>query len=52
MPNVNFEWDERKHSANKRKHGISFVEAQTAFADGNGLLLPDPDHSDDEDRFG
>lgn len=36
---------------NKRKHGISFTEGQTAFADENGLLIDDPDHSDDEERF-
>jgi hypothetical protein len=51
MPNIRFEWDERKHSQNKRKHGTSFPEAETVFADGNGLLLHDPDHSDDEERF-
>jgi uncharacterized DUF497 family protein len=51
MNDVYFEWDEKKHSANKRKHSISFVEAQTVFADENGLLLHDPDHSPDEDRF-
>ena len=32
-------------------HGASFLEAQTVFADGNGLLLHNPDHSQDEDRF-
>jgi hypothetical protein len=36
---------------NKRKHGVSFTEGQTAFADENGLLIDDPDHSDDEERF-
>ncbi len=51
MPEVRFEWDEKKHILNKRKHGVSFDEAQTIFADENGLLLDDPDHSHDEDRF-
>ena len=51
MPDIRFEWDEKKHSVNKRKHGISFSEGQTAFADENGLLIDDPDHSDDEERF-
>ncbi|MFH1842498.1 MAG: BrnT family toxin [bacterium] len=36
---------------NKKKHGISFVEAATAFSDENGFIIADPDHSDDEDRF-
>jgi uncharacterized protein len=51
MADIGFEWDDKKHSANRRKHGTSFVEAQSVFADDNGLLLHDPDHSDDEDRF-
>jgi hypothetical protein len=51
MSDVTFEWDEKKHAANIKKHGISFVEAQTAFADDNGLLIHDPDHSEDEERF-
>jgi len=51
MSDVRFEWDEKKHSVNKRKHGVSFTEGQTAFADENGLLIDDPDHSDDEERL-
>jgi uncharacterized DUF497 family protein len=51
MPEIRFEWDEKKHSLNKRKHGVSFTEGQTVFADENGLLIDDPDHSDKEDRF-
>ena len=35
----------------KKKHDISFEEAQTVFADENALLLHDPDHSHEEDRF-
>ena len=46
-----FEWDPRKSVANRRKHGVSFEEAETAFADDSALLLDDPDHSNDEDRF-
>jgi len=34
-----------------RKHGVSFTEALTVFFDDNALLIADPDHSDDEDRF-
>ena len=44
-------WDERKNTINKRKHGISFEEGQTVFADEHALLIHDPDHSDQEDRF-
>jgi uncharacterized DUF497 family protein len=46
-----FEWDEAKNRANKRRHGISFEEARTAFLDENARVIPDPEHSDDEERF-
>ncbi|MEK7308126.1 MAG: BrnT family toxin [Nitrospirota bacterium] len=48
---IAFEWDDNKNSINKRKHGIPFEEAQTVFFDDKALLLHDPDHSDEEDRF-
>ena len=35
----------------KKKHTISFEEAQTAFYDDNALLIDDPDHSEEEERF-
>jgi uncharacterized DUF497 family protein len=51
MSAILFDWDEKKNISNKKKHGVSFEEAQTAFADENALLIHDPDHSDDEERF-
>ncbi|MGA9111024.1 MAG: BrnT family toxin [Smithella sp.] len=51
MKELRFEWDEKKYKLNQRKHGISFLEVQTAFSDENGLLLDDPDHSLEEDRY-
>jgi uncharacterized protein len=48
---LRFEWDERKNRTNRQKHGVSFEEAQTAFADERGLLIDDPEHSEAEDRF-
>ena len=51
MSSLQFDWDERKNTSNKKKHGVSFEEAQTAFHDSNARLISDPDHSDDEDRF-
>lgn len=48
---MKFDWNEGKAANNEKKHGISFKEAQTAFDDCNALLIPDPDHSDDEERF-
>ncbi len=38
------EWDPQKAASNKRKHGISFHEAVTCFADPSGLLLDDAAH--------
>jgi len=51
MKELRFEWDEKKYTLNQSKHGISFLEAQSAFADENGLLLDDPDHSAEEARY-
>ena len=48
---LQFTWDPRKAAANRRKHGIDFAEAATAFGDPLSLTIPDPDHSDVEDRF-
>ena len=51
MNGMRFAWDDAKDEANVRKHGISFEEASTVFADENARLKHDPDHSRAEDRF-
>ena len=51
MERVRIRWDTDKDRINRRKHGVPFAEACTVFADENALLLPDPDHSQDEERF-
>jgi uncharacterized DUF497 family protein len=51
MDNVRFVWDEGKDRGNKRKHGVSFDEAQTVFLDEHAVRYYDPDHSAEEDRF-
>jgi uncharacterized protein len=49
---LSFDWDETKNKQNRRKHGIWFEEAKTAFDDPNGRLFDDQEHSgDSEDRF-
>ncbi|MEQ9566366.1 MAG: BrnT family toxin [Pseudomonadales bacterium] len=48
---MTFEWNSRKASENKRKHGVSFDEAKSAFLDENARLIPDTENSEDEDRF-
>lgn len=51
MAEISFQWDPKKSRSNLAKHGVSFEEAQTAFLDEEALLIEDPDHSEDEDRF-
>ena len=51
MDHIRFDWNKEKNIANQKKHGISFEEAQSVFVDENALMIHDPDHSSDEDRF-
>ncbi len=48
---MEFEWDPGKSASNLRKHGVSFVEAASAFADPLAEQFYDPEHSQDEDRY-
>jgi hypothetical protein len=48
---LSFEWDEGKDSGNLAKHGVSFSEASTVFADPLSRTIPDPLHSDDDGRL-
>ena len=47
---IAFEWDRRKDSANRVKHGVGFVEASTVFADPLSITIP-ADHAIGEERF-
>ncbi|MEX2207281.1 MAG: BrnT family toxin [Myxococcota bacterium] len=47
---LRFEWDETKNAENKRKHRVSFEEAQTVFYDERAVLIADDDE-EDEERF-
>lgn len=51
METIKFEWDENKNDINKKKHKISFEEAKTVFYDTEALLIDDPEHSQEEERF-
>ena len=51
MSALRFEWDPKKAASNLRKHKVSFDDAQTVFSDERALLINDPDHSEEEDRF-
>jgi len=48
---IEFEWNPKKAAKNLRKHGVSFEEAATVFADTLSATVPDPDHSVGEDRY-
>ncbi len=45
-----FEWDESKASANFLKHGVTFEEAVSAFADALAVIFDDEGHSEEESR--
>jgi len=45
MNELRFEWDGTKSRQNKRKHGVSFEEAQSVFLDERAIRFFDPDHS-------
>lgn len=47
---MKFEWDPKKAKANLAKHGVSFEEASTVFADPLAGTIPDPLHSAEEAR--
>ncbi len=51
MAGLRFDWDDAKAARNVQKHGVSFEEARTVFSDDDALLIQDPEHSQEEDRF-
>ena len=46
-----FTWDAGKATRNLRKHGVSFEEAATVFADPDAFEWEDLEHSHKENRF-
>jgi uncharacterized DUF497 family protein len=51
MKSIRFSWDDRKNTANQKKHRVSFEEAQSVFFDDRAVEYYDPDHSEFEDRL-
>jgi uncharacterized DUF497 family protein len=43
---VNFTWDPRKATSNAKKHGVTFEEAATVFADPLALAIQDEAHEE------
>ncbi len=50
MP-IRFDWNSRKERSNRQKHQVGFDEASTVFSDSLSITIPDPDHSNDEERW-
>jgi len=48
---MNFDWDDSKAESNKKKHGVSFAEAATAFSDPHAIEMFDRKNSDKENRW-
>jgi uncharacterized DUF497 family protein len=48
---IRFDGDVTKDRRNQRKHGVSFAEASSVLFDEKGILIHDPDHSEEEDRY-
>lgn len=48
---MGFEWDDGKAKLNIEKHGVTFEEASTIFADPLALTIYDSIYSEDEDRY-
>ena len=48
---IAFEWNPVKAASNKRKHGISFDEAQSVFFDDFAVQFLDDESSQSESRF-
>ena len=51
MSKESFEWDSVKDLGNQAKHGVSFAEAQYAFADPGRVIAEDLSHSHSEKRY-
>jgi uncharacterized protein len=49
--NLIFEWDENKAKTNLKDHKVSFDEAKTVFNDQFLVTFPDPERSQEEQRY-
>jgi len=50
MP-IRFDWDPRKERRNRQRHDIGFDDASTIFADDLSITIPDPEHSQEDERW-
>jgi uncharacterized protein len=45
MARSSFDWDSTKDAENQAKHGVSFADGQSAFADPDRIIAEDVTHS-------
>jgi uncharacterized DUF497 family protein len=50
LSDLAFAWEPAKAAINLEKHGVSFDEAATVFRNPLAKVLPDPTHSQGEER--
>ena len=48
---VGFQWDEGNARKSEDRHGVSQPEAEQVFANEPLLIVPDPQHSQSEQRY-
>lgn len=48
---ISFDWDDKKADSNLKKHGVSFLEAQSVFYDDYAIQFFDDESSSEEERF-
>ena len=46
-----FDWEPTKAASNLKDHQVAFEEASTVFGGPLAMLMDDPDHSEDEERY-
>lgn len=51
LVNIRFDWDQWNVQKNEQKHGVSRLEAESAFFDPNYRLFRDKVHSRTEERY-
>jgi uncharacterized protein len=51
MAKILLRWQKSKNASNLKKHKVAFEEAKSVFLDDLALLVDDPDHSDEKERF-
>jgi len=51
MAKARFDWDPDKDRENQSNHGVSFAEAQLAFADPRRVIAEALSHSSSEKRY-